>query len=300
MMTEERLQWFKTLVAVHEPELGELFQEIDRLRSAPAQEAGRCTRCGASMKCESRGLSTAEGSALTQPPRQSIASDEIPYRGPFVFSAFGSGVAPAQTALYRQTILNQAKTSDKLRAELEEGHEHYAEILAKYCAANERAERLQAQLATAENARDIEIAFRHSAEAQLAQVREALATVRKSATQHSQYDSWLAGICDEVLSSTTASTDWLSRKLAEAKQEAPDWMAEHRAYFSYCGPPNVQLHFHGNGYRGEDNYCSKVCPSPLEALRDAMEGQKVFADNARAAALRPAGEPVPESGAAAE
>ena len=38
-MTEERLQWFKTLVAVHEPELGELFQEIDRLRSTPAQEA---------------------------------------------------------------------------------------------------------------------------------------------------------------------------------------------------------------------------------------------------------------------
>jgi hypothetical protein len=69
-MTEERLQWFKTLVAVHEPELGELFREIDRLRSA-----------------------------LTQPPRQSIASDEIPYRGPFVFSAFGSGVAPARPEL---------------------------------------------------------------------------------------------------------------------------------------------------------------------------------------------------------
>ena len=36
-MTGKRLQWFKTLVAVHEPELGELFREIDRLRSAPAQ-----------------------------------------------------------------------------------------------------------------------------------------------------------------------------------------------------------------------------------------------------------------------
>jgi hypothetical protein len=73
-MSEKRLQWFKTLVAVHEPELGELFQEIDRLRSA-----------------------------LTQPPRQSVVSDEIPYRGPFVFSAFGSGVALAQPAKKRDS-----------------------------------------------------------------------------------------------------------------------------------------------------------------------------------------------------
>jgi hypothetical protein len=36
-------------------------------------------------------------------PRQSIASDEIPYRGPFVASAFGTGAAtrPAQVSYYR-------------------------------------------------------------------------------------------------------------------------------------------------------------------------------------------------------
>jgi uncharacterized coiled-coil DUF342 family protein len=43
-------------------------------------------------------------------------------------------------------VLNVQQQSDKLRAELKEGHEHYIEILAKYCAANERAEKLQAQL----------------------------------------------------------------------------------------------------------------------------------------------------------
>ena len=139
MMTEERLQWFKTLVAVHEPELGELFQEIDRLRSV--------------------------GSALTQPPRQSIASDEIPYRGPFVFSAFGSGAAPARHTLYRQTILNQAKTNDKLRAELKEGHEHYIEILAKYCAANERAEKAEAEAENEQHDRKVkQEALREAAE----------------------------------------------------------------------------------------------------------------------------------------
>jgi hypothetical protein len=42
-------------------------------------------------------------SALTQPPRQSVVSDEIPYRGPFVFSAFGSGVALAQPAKKRDS-----------------------------------------------------------------------------------------------------------------------------------------------------------------------------------------------------
>ena len=35
-------------------------------------------------------------------PRQSIISDEIPYRGPFVASAFGTGEArPAQASYYR-------------------------------------------------------------------------------------------------------------------------------------------------------------------------------------------------------
>ena len=37
-----------------------------------------------------------------QLPRQSIISDEIPYRGPFVASAFGTGEArPAQASYYR-------------------------------------------------------------------------------------------------------------------------------------------------------------------------------------------------------
>ena len=36
-------------------------------------------------------------------PRQSIVSDEIPYRGPFAASAFGTGAAtrPAQASYYR-------------------------------------------------------------------------------------------------------------------------------------------------------------------------------------------------------
>jgi hypothetical protein len=54
--------------------------------------------------------------------------------------------ADSVTTLLRQTVLNVQQQSDKLRAELEEGHEHYIEILAKYCAANERAEQLRERL----------------------------------------------------------------------------------------------------------------------------------------------------------
>jgi hypothetical protein len=108
--------------------------------------------------------------------------------------------ADSVTTLLRQTVLNVQQQSDKLRAELEEGHEHYIEILAKYCAANERAEQLQAQLSAF---RDVMRPFAKSVPFNQA----ALTAERMQARK------WMEDTAPLV-------KEWLSRKLAESKQEA--------------------------------------------------------------------------------
>jgi hypothetical protein len=53
-------------------------------------------------------------------------------------------------------------------------------------------------------------------------------------------------------------------------EEIANWMVEKDANFSVCGPPNVQMCFRGDGYRGPDTYYTKVTDKPVEALLEAM------------------------------
>ena len=273
-MSEERLQWFKTLVAVHEPELGELFREVDRLRSAPAQPSQDnverpknafgdadwqtvAERFSADSIKQTLRAEKAENECLKLSRDVEAAREWLTANGYVdldygtIKTAFPETVAEwlvdyadSVTALLRQTVLNVQQQSDKLRADLEEGHEHYIEILAKYCAANERAEQLRERLhkqnasinlllhICGDPGRNFKDSLFRLAEEQEQRADKAEAENKQLQAQLAQMQQQAAhrdGITDDYSCycetcrlgrKSTPSAEWLSRKLAEAKQEA--------------------------------------------------------------------------------
>jgi hypothetical protein len=116
-------------------------------------------------------------------------------------------------------------------------------------------------------------------QAQLSQVREAVTVVRKSATQYSQYDAWLAGICDEVLSSTASSAAWLEKHDAEvaarAHHEAAEFIREWRE--CDCGHEQNPEKYKYNTKCGHAINCHWYIAAEIETLAsraDALAGEQ--------------------------